>query len=686
MRPVPAVSRMRLRSGVRFGVAIVVADAATVAVFGDSSIAMFGSFAVVALLFFSDFDGSAGDRLVAFGAATIIGMAGVAIGTLVAGSLPVSVAATLVIGFASAFTRPLRGFFTRSTVGIQLAFLLAVVLPAKPEDLGRYLASWALGGAVATATTLVVLPRRHSGRVRAALATWCRRAAVLARALVGAGDVAVAASGVRLAMDRLVDLSVGIQQWPGSLTRRMRALNGMFATTESATLTMEEFSASPPAPDCHAGLLGEVAADAFDNAAEFVALRSAKGALPILDIEGERRRDLEQVMAWTAESVVARPATVVTELVQHHMVLVLSIVGEVMQGLALTAGGSSAGTSALGVTAEASPAQLVRSNLTPRSIWFRNAVRVGVGAATAVLVARILGLADGFWVVLVLLSLLQVSFSGRGVGRVAVRAASGAMIGLAVGAGLVTAHPPVWVFAVLLPLAAMAATVGSGMGPGWGQGAFSFFIVINVSLLGWPPSLRIVAVRFQDVLIGIAVAAVVTLFVFPRGLGALLANAAREARAGAEALLAAATGLLVDPVPDRSGYAMVRAQCAGGIRLFSQELDAVFHAASERAPELDATTREEAWLRQVMVAADVFDSLSLLADRPADVPALAEMLAHPPPDRPGAIATLVLEEPGTLARRPGALVTTVWAAWWIDHLGGSGPGPVQAGQPGHDPG
>ena len=131
---------------------------------------------------------------------------------------------------------------------------------------------------------------------------------------------------------------------------------------------------------------------------------------------------------------------------------------------------------------------------------------------------------------------------------------------------------------------------------------------------------------------------------------------------------------------------MVRAQCAGGIRLFSQELDAVFHAASERAPELDATTREEAWLRQVMVAADVFDSLSLLADRPADVPALAEMLAHPPPDRPGAIVTLVLEEPGTLARRPGALVTTVWAAWWIDHLGGSGPGPVQAGQPGHDPG
>ena len=74
------------------------------------------------------------------------------------------------------------------------------------------------------------------------------------------------------------------------------------------------------------------------------------------------------------------------------------------------------------------------SHLSFRSVWFRNAVRGGVGLALAVTVVEVTNVSHGFWVVLGTLSVLR--SSALGTGSTALRAVGGTAIGVVAGSAL----------------------------------------------------------------------------------------------------------------------------------------------------------------------------------------------------------------------------------------------------------
>ena len=51
----------------------------------------------------------------------------------------------------------------------------------------------------------------------------------------------------------------------------------------------------------------------------------------------------------------------------------------------------------------------IRGHLTPRSVFFQNAIRLALGLAVARLVAGLLDLSHGFWVLLATLTLMRTS-------------------------------------------------------------------------------------------------------------------------------------------------------------------------------------------------------------------------------------------------------------------------------------
>ena len=71
------------------------------------------------------------------------------------------------------------------------------------------------------------------------------------------------------------------------------------------------------------------------------------------------------------------------------------------------------------------------SQLSFRSVWFRNAVRGAIGLALAVTVVEVTNVSHGFWVVLGTLSVLR--SNALGTGATALRAVAGTAVGFVAG-------------------------------------------------------------------------------------------------------------------------------------------------------------------------------------------------------------------------------------------------------------
>jgi uncharacterized membrane protein YccC len=664
----PFVAPAVLRSAIRFAVALAAADAIGLAVFGSGARVLFCSFAAVSLAFFCDFDGSASERLVSNLAATAIGLGGLALGGLVAPSVPVSVLATFIVGFGFSFARVFRGFVARSAVGLQLAFLLAVVLPSSSHQLASCVASWALGCAVTTVVLMVLLPRHHSGQVRRGLSDWCRAAERLVRVGADSGQAAAVLAELRSDMDHLIDLSLGMQEWPGSFSPHKRALNSMFVTAESATTGFERSGSSALGPDDHGGDLATATAEAFHRAGELVELRDGAGPDLVVGLEDQRTLDLAATELWTAELLRGSPTNAVSALARHHALRVMSIVADVMWRLSLISRGSSAEEPELGTSYDEAVLRLVKSNLTFRSIWFRNGLRAGFGTAAAVLVARETGVAHGFWVVLAALALINVTFTGDGARSFAAQAVAGTTLGVLGGIALVALRPGFLAFLILVPVVAFLTKVVVDRGIIWLQAMFSLFVIVNTSLLGWPPSIRTATVRLTDVLLGLGVAVLVTLVIFPRGLRRFLARSSSEAVAAVDLLMNEGLELLVSPAADRERFRRSRVRCVEQVQRFEGALEAVFHAVSTRSPNLVRYKRAESWMRQGLIAAEVFESLHGLEGAAIDDPALVSAMAKDVGERIAAIDAWARQHAASLAETPHRLICAVWASLWMDQL------------------
>jgi uncharacterized membrane protein YccC len=156
-----------------------------------------------------------------------------------------------------------------------------------------------------------------------------------------------------------------------------------------------------------------------------------------------------------------------------------------------------------------------REHLTPRSVYFQGALRLAIALGVGRLLAGVLDLSHGFWVLLATLTLLRTSAAET---RSALRPALlGTLAGAVLAGGLlvVGAQPQVYMVA-LPPVMLIGFAAGPLLGPGWGQALFTVVIALVFAQVA-PVNWRLAEVRLFDVAIGAGIGILIGLFAWPRG-------------------------------------------------------------------------------------------------------------------------------------------------------------------------
>ncbi|WP_028568712.1 FUSC family protein [Salinispora tropica] len=168
--------------------------------------------------------------------------------------------------------------------------------------------------------------------------------------------------------------------------------------------------------------------------------------------------------------------------------------------------------------------QRLRFHLTPRSVSFQQALRLAVALAAARLIAGILDLKHGFWVLLAILTLLRTSAADtRATFRLAL---TGTLVGASAGALLLLVFPGQETYVAILPLTMLLALgVGPLLGLVWAQALLTLLLITVFAQLT-PTDWQLAGVRLLDVLIGATIGVVAGTLIWPRGGGGELRHRA----------------------------------------------------------------------------------------------------------------------------------------------------------------
>ena len=158
----------------------------------------------------------------------------------------------------------------------------------------------------------------------------------------------------------------------------------------------------------------------------------------------------------------------------------------------------------------------IRTHFEPTSTVLQNSLRVAVGLAIAVLLARILGLSHAFWVVLGTLQVLR--STALGTGRTTVQALIGNVIGVIIGGvfALLAGNHPLVMWAALPIAIFVAAYAATSVGFAASQAAFTINLIVIFNLIS-PAGWQVGLVRIEDLAVGAAISVVVGLLLWPRG-------------------------------------------------------------------------------------------------------------------------------------------------------------------------
>jgi uncharacterized membrane protein YccC len=200
-----------------------------------------------------------------------------------------------------------------------------------------------------------------------------------------------------------------------------------------------------------------------------------------------------------------------------------------------------------------------RENLTPRSVYFQGALRLAVALAAARLLAGVLDLSHGFWVLLATLTLLRTSAAET---RSALRPALVGTLAGAVLAGVLLvfgAQPEVYVVA-LPPVMLIGFAAGPLLGMGWAQALFTLVIALVFAQVA-PVDWRLAEARVLDVVVGAAVGVLIGVFAWPRGGAGELHRATSNFLAASADVVRETVAVLATAA--RPGSALPRARSGG---------------------------------------------------------------------------------------------------------------------------
>ncbi|MFF1838625.1 FUSC family protein [Streptomyces sp. NPDC058231] len=510
------------RRAVRVTLAAVVAFYIGLYGLHDPVAATYGLFAAVSMAGLSRIPGTGRQRAVVELRVLPVGWVLVTAGTLLAVHTWAAVAGTLVFGFLLSFAAVAGPRLAGAAPGLQLLYILPCFPPYAPQTLGERLGGMTLGILLLVLAEVLLLPDPPVASYRAlsadAAMTAARCATELARPPWSLSPETHAAA--RSAGDALRPFRVPESERPAGPGRRERALSqtGMAARVLLARLQkMPGPGPRSPYPPSLA-LLHEVAASARLTAA---ALRTGRPAGPgrlwnaLAVYRRSRTGPLNEATTPGTTTMVMRRQAMLME--AAHAGMALATASDLALGRRLgpseTQDGSFwyAGRSTVRLWGHR-----LMGHLSPRSVYFQNAMRIGLALAAARTVAGVDSLPHGFWAMLAALTLIRTTAAQTG--TVVRQALVGALLGaLAAAALLVFAGGSTTAYAVVLP-AIMLATfwIGPTRGVGWAQGMFTLVVSTVFAQLA-PATWQLAEVRFLDVLTGSVIGLAIGLLAWPRG-------------------------------------------------------------------------------------------------------------------------------------------------------------------------
>ena len=527
----------------------------------------FGSFAMLLLV---DFAGSRLDRLRAQASLGIACAAMVCLGTLVSRSTVVAAIGMLVVGFVVLFSGVVSSVIASASTPLLLAFILPVTVPGPVSEIPDRVAGWGLAAATSAIAITVLWPSPATYPVEARAVAACRAIAARIRAevawMLDGGDELeqeydAARTRADAAVGALDKLFLATPYRPTGLSTRARAEIRLVDELRWLTTVVlrSGLRTRPANPDHSIATLKLAAADVLERAATALAASAARspgaaeelaaartrlrGALHELEVQTTTRPLDQQRMSGDPRDAATR---VVTALNPSFRAQELAYITEQIAANVDFAAAAARrtwlqrllGRQPSGFTGPlASARERALAHLEPSSSWLHNSMRAAAGLTLAVLVADLLSVQHGFWVVLGALSVLR--SNALSTGQSVFRGIGGTTLGFIIGGALValigTNTTVLW---VILPFAVLVAGLApSAISFAAGQAAFTTTLLVLYNVLlpaGWTLGL----VRIEDVALGGAVSVAVGLLFWPRGASGDLGRALGRAYVDSSSYLA----------------------------------------------------------------------------------------------------------------------------------------------------
>jgi uncharacterized membrane protein YccC len=504
----------------------------------------------------------------------------------VEGHTAVIVVAAFIIGFGFAAARAFRGFIARSFIGAQLAFVLAVFTTDTPSHSGELLGGWLLGAAVSLIAALTVFPRHHSGVLRKALSEWALAVSQYIRADSAQRQKALELVQQKRSMLDSVDRGDMIA---GLWSPRTRALSAMSLQVHQVTDTL---SLIAPTEDREQSQheLAQVSSQALENAAEMVLLgatpREFSALMSVRDADFDAAR--KQYQQTRDQSAISR----------RFDLRILSIASESMEVLSAASQGWKHPSWPLIVEPEHSFSSIVRRAFSADSVWFFHGLRTGFALAVSILIATLLGLEHGVWVVMTTLSVISISFNTSASAKNALGAVWGMLLGVTLSVGLLAINPSWTLLAVVVSVLAVTAKWLLPTNMLLAQMSYTPFAVANATLLGWPEQRGVNIERAEDILVGVLVGVVATILTFPFGMRKLLERSWKRARQDAVTALEQTQNSLSSGTPVNP---QVIHEQALSFASAADAVDTVFAGSVQLGPELTVVIARQRWLNLAML-------------------------------------------------------------------------------------
>jgi len=562
-RPDPAA----LKNAARAAIIMPLSFAVATVIDGGEHAPVFAAFGSFALLVFVDFSGRTRPRLLAYIALAIAGAALIVIGTLCSGHLYLSAAVSGFVTFLIFFSGVINGYMAATRTAAVLLIVLPVMIPGGASTIDERLLGWGIACAFSIPAVFLLWRSPWVAELRKGCAAACES---IARLVDDPDDLELrnrADESVKSVRDRFLAT-------PHRPTGPTGSAAAVAALIEELEWTVSQFWRAGPSIGDEAGpaaaRLREACVAVLSRTAEVI--RGREGTVSTLELDQERR-DLIQEFSRRVTNRETGAEELETDLARTFRLRLLSFSVADTAGFANVATGLRVAPGPLGKRwlriigrqghKAAATEKLLAEHANPRSAWFRNSFRGGVGIALAVFVALWVDADNAFWVVLGTLSVLRSNAIGTE-GSV-VSSLIGTVIGIVIGAGVITligeSSVLLW---IALPLAVLGAAYASAaISFTAGQAAFSVLVMILFNLIE-PIGVEVGLIRVVDVAIGCAVSLGVGLLLWPRGARELVRRSLGEAYSTAANLVfsrvdAAAAGRILDQFDDPRNEAVAAA-------------------------------------------------------------------------------------------------------------------------------